>query len=305
VQDLILHHYPLSPFSQKIRTMLGYTGLPWQSVITREMPPRPMVAALAGGYRKIPVAQVGADVFCDTRTIAAEIALRSGKPELARENCAPEVQAFIDETDLDVFFACVLLAGTGKMGRKVRESMSLLDLARFMWDRIGMGLKTSVKTVSPREAKPRLLKHLAAMEQRLQQPFLFGPQPCHADFSAYHSLWFIRELAGSALGDDFPRVIAWMGRMQAFGEGTRSEIHAQQALEAARQATPRAVGEEHRSDPLIGRQVSIAPTDYGQVPTTGVLVGVTPAQWIIAREEPELGRLHLHFPRQGFALVVQ
>jgi len=96
-----------------------------------------------------------------------------------------------------------------------------------------------------------------------------------------------------------------MGRMQAFGEGTRSEIHAQQALEAARQATPRAVGEEHRSDPLIGRQVSIAPTDYGQVPTTGVLVGVTPAQWIIAREEPELGRLHLHFPRQGFALVVQ
>jgi glutathione S-transferase len=29
---LILHHYSLSPFSEKIRLMLGYAGMPWQSL---------------------------------------------------------------------------------------------------------------------------------------------------------------------------------------------------------------------------------------------------------------------------------
>jgi hypothetical protein len=49
--------------------MLGYADLSWQSCITREMPPRPLLARLAGGYRKIPVAQIGADIFCDSRVL--------------------------------------------------------------------------------------------------------------------------------------------------------------------------------------------------------------------------------------------
>ena len=89
--DLILHHYPMSPFSEKIRAMLGYSRMHWQSVLTREMPPRPLVASLAGGYRKIPVAQIGADIFCDSRTIAREIAILANQPALALENCSPEV----------------------------------------------------------------------------------------------------------------------------------------------------------------------------------------------------------------------
>lgn len=93
MNTLILHHYAMSPFSQKSRSMLGYAGLQWLSVITREMPPRPFLEHLTGGYRKIPVAQIGADIFCDTRTIATEIARLAGHPELALENCAGEVQA--------------------------------------------------------------------------------------------------------------------------------------------------------------------------------------------------------------------
>ena len=83
MQEFILYHYAMSPFSEKVRAMLGYAGLSWQSVIVREMPPRPMLSALAGGYRKVPVAQSGADVFCDSRAIADEIARLSGKPELS------------------------------------------------------------------------------------------------------------------------------------------------------------------------------------------------------------------------------
>ncbi len=303
MSSLILHHYPMSPFAQKIRSMLGYTGQSWQSVITREMPPRPMVEKLAGGYRKIPVAQIGADIFCDSRTIAAEIAALSGKPELALENGSAEQQSYVAKVDLDIFFACILAGGNKTLNRKVRQSMSFFDILRFFWDRINMGRKASVKMVGFKQARPVVMQHLADVEQRLQQDFLFGDHPTHADFSTWHSLWFIRELAESSMLAGFPKVNAWMDRMKGFGEGARTEITAQQALDIAKNATPRPIPPEHRNDPLIGKKVQIAPADYGQVPTSGTLVGSTPTQWIIARSEAGLGTLHVHFPKQGYALT--
>jgi glutathione S-transferase len=299
MSDLILHHYPMSPFSEKIRVMLGYTGLDWQSVITREMPPRPQLAILAGGYRKIPVAQIGADIFCDTRTIAAEIAALSGKPRLALEKLTTQQQGFASEVDLEVFIACAMAASTRAMGRKFRQSLSVADMARFIWDRLNFGLPV----LSLRAARQRVRLHLESLERMLKQPFLFGKQPNHADFSTYHSLWFLRDLAESSLLDDYPQTLAWMDRMQAFGHGGRREISAQQALDIAREATPRAIAAVHRKDPQIGQQVRITPSDYGQVATSGKLVGATPTRWILARDVAEVGSIHLHFPKQGFTLA--
>ena len=303
MSDLILHHYPLSPFSEKIRAMLGYAGLPWQSVLTREMPPRPQLAALAGGYRKVPVAQIGADVFCDSRSIAAEIALLSGKPELALENCPKEVQDYVSMVDLEVFLACVMTGGTPKLSQRIRESLSLPDVARFIWDRIGIGLKAKVKGAGIRGARPRVLQHLADVEARLRQDFLFGPKPNHADFSTYHSLWFIRDMGGSTLVDAYPKTLAWMERMKAFGHGQRREISAERALEIAQAARPRAIADEHRQDALIGRRCSVVPTDYGQVPTLGVLVGSTPSRWVLQREGEGGASLNVYLPKADFALA--
>ena len=52
--DLILHHYPTSPFAEKIRLVLGYKNLDWKSVIIPMIMPKPDVVALTGGYRKPP-----------------------------------------------------------------------------------------------------------------------------------------------------------------------------------------------------------------------------------------------------------
>lgn len=60
---LILHHYDASPYAEKIRLMFGLTGTRWQSLIAPVQPPRPSVDPLTGGYRRIPVAQIGADIF--------------------------------------------------------------------------------------------------------------------------------------------------------------------------------------------------------------------------------------------------
>ena len=299
---LILHHYPMSPFSEKIRAMLGYADLSWQSCITGDMPPRPLLARLAGGYRKIPVAQIGADVFCDSHIIAAEIAQLSNKPALDLDNLDAAQQAFITKVDLDLFFACLFAAGTMKLNIKVLKAMSLLDVGRFLLDRINMGRKAKVRAVSPLKAKELVIAHLADLEQRLTQDFLFGQTPTHTDFSTYHTLWFIHELAESQLLQGHPRLLKWMARMKGFGHGLVQEITESQALQAAC-AEPRPIMGEYRQDALIGQTVSIAPADYGCEPTTGTLVGVMPNRWIIARQDVELGTLHIHFPRQGYQLT--
>ena len=69
MSEIILHHYGLSPFAEKVRTALGLKGLAWRSVDVAPLPPRPLLNALTGGYRRIPVLQVGADIYCDTNVI--------------------------------------------------------------------------------------------------------------------------------------------------------------------------------------------------------------------------------------------
>jgi Glutathione S-transferase, N-terminal domain len=45
----ILHHYPGSPFAEKIRTILGFKKLAWRSVLIPIIMPKPDVVALTGG----------------------------------------------------------------------------------------------------------------------------------------------------------------------------------------------------------------------------------------------------------------
>lgn len=302
MSQLILHHYPMSPFSQKVRSMLGYAGLSWQSVQVREFPPRPHLQALAGGYRKIPVAQIGADIFCDSHLIAEEVAALSARPELRADAGDQAQQDWIRRVDYDLFFACVLAAGNKTLRRKAWDSMSLLDLLRFAVDRLGMGRSSRLPVVGLREARPIVQAHAADIESRLQQDFLFGSTPVHADFSTYHGLWMIHTLAQSSQFKAYPRLLAWLERMQAFGEGQSQPLSIAQALAAARDAEPRALDAGQLEHALLGQMVAIAPDDYGREASRGRLVGVTATRWVLARDTAGLGRVHVHFPRRGFEL---
>ena len=86
--DLILHHYPSSPFSEKIRLVLGYKKLAWKSVIIPAIMPKPDVVALTGGYRKTPFLQVGADIYCDSALICD--VLEHVQPEPTLYPAAPQ-----------------------------------------------------------------------------------------------------------------------------------------------------------------------------------------------------------------------
>ncbi len=74
--DLILHHYPTSSFSEKVRLAFGYKGLTWSSVVIPAVAPKPELTPLTGGYRRTPVLQIGADIYCDTSLILRELERR-------------------------------------------------------------------------------------------------------------------------------------------------------------------------------------------------------------------------------------
>ena len=74
--DIILHHYETSPYSEKVRLGLGLKGLAWASVEIPIIMPKPDLTALTGGYRKTPVLQIGADIYCDSQLIMRELERR-------------------------------------------------------------------------------------------------------------------------------------------------------------------------------------------------------------------------------------
>jgi len=283
--------------------MLNYAGLNWLSVIHKEMPPRPFLEPLAGNYGRIPVAQIGADVFCDSNLIAAEISHISNKPELDIAKADEEVLAFVNKVEGKIFFACVLGGGSAKLRRKIRATMSLWDIAIFFADRIKMGVTaTTENMIKLSEAKSIIFQHLEEMEALLTQRtdgFLFGDKPNIADFSAYHSFWFIRDLGECSFMDDYPYVCAWMDRVKNLGSSTVKEISGEDALEIANKAKPRDLGLTLQDGPIV----SIGPRDYRQKQTKGKLMFEDDKRWVIERENEKAGLVHIHFPKRTYKII--
>src|SRR5205814_3220419 len=81
-QAIVLHQYDISPFSEKVRVALGIKGLEWYAVEQPVIMPKPDLVPLTGGYRKIPVMQIGADIYCDSQIILRELERRWPTPSL-------------------------------------------------------------------------------------------------------------------------------------------------------------------------------------------------------------------------------
>lgn len=301
---MILHHYKVSPFAEKIRTMLGHAGLPWQSAISPAAPPRPIVDPLAGGYRRIPVAQIGADIFCDTRIISAEIADLSQLAELDSHNCSEAIQQFVANTDGPVFMAVTASAKPMHMARMVFTNFLPHEALRVIKDRTKMSKGTEFRKISRTQAKQTVSDFVSDLEAKLaQHAFLFGDKACIADFSAFHVIWFALKTQGGGVLSNAPKLKQWHKRMTAVGHGRAKKISRRSAFSAAQNSQPRDISEAQTQHELIGQQVIIQPNDYATDAVHGTLVGADQTRWILSREHAQLGTLHVHFPRQGFDIT--
>ena len=109
MHELILHHYPTSPFAEKTRLMLGFKQLSWRSVMIPPIMPKPDLTALTGGYRKTPVLQIGADIYCDSALIAQRLEAEKSTPALLPEGQTFNVAALAQWADSQVFLHAVSL----------------------------------------------------------------------------------------------------------------------------------------------------------------------------------------------------
>jgi glutathione S-transferase len=105
--DLILHHFATSPFAEKVRVALGIKQLAYESVTIPNMMPKPDLMPLTGGYRKTPVMQVGADIYCDTQLILLELEKRAAKPPLLPVGQEGEARGLTMWIDRNIFWSAV------------------------------------------------------------------------------------------------------------------------------------------------------------------------------------------------------
>ncbi len=309
-QRLILHHYNYSPYAEKIRLLLGAGSVPWYSVLSPEMPPRPNVDPLTGGYRRIPVAQLGADVFCDTAVIADEIASITNNALLGTLPDAPEVVALVERAEGDVFFAAITGASQLRVLAWLLMGFGLKGTRAFMKDRQGMMASGTVSP--PRGAAARRLfnEFLADLNTQLdQREWLSGDGMGLADAAVYHPVWFKTNIYKRPVTQQFPNVTRWYKAVSAVGQNAnntrcRTELSGTDALAIANTAVPRALPETEVDEAPIGRQVSVIPSDYARIPVQGTLVAMTNTRAVVARETADIGTVHVHFPRKGYEVNV-
>lgn len=310
-----LHHYPASPFSEKIRTLLGYLDLEWYSVETSIIMPRPLLMPLSGGYRRIPVAQIGADVYCDTKIIARALAEHAGDDTLYAAGFAATRVADAADTELFRIMAALsfrpeAIAGIMRSGGSVSGSGSGggfggVKFQDFVKDRAEYDGGANLAGMPIDVAEGALLHWLTELESSVASGFVFGEKPSIADFSVYHPLWFLRNNPVNApMIEAYPHVMRWLDRMQAFGQlGRVIPSDGEAALAEAKASEPRplepvAIG----VDAVPGDTVRVTPTDVARVPVEGELVRADAQEFALRRTTDETGVVVTHFPRTGFAL---
>lgn len=300
MSEPILHHHDPSPFAEKIRVVFGLKRLAWQSVQIPMVLPRPYLMPLTGGYRKVPVLQVGADVYCDTRLIARELDRRFPEVPVLPAGVAGLALALAAWSDRGFFDpGAALSMGLNKSMIPAEVIEDRKGFFNFMdFDR----LESDVGHMTT-----QFRANLDLVEQMLAdgRPFVLGDEPSFADIDAYFPVWMARGNIGSAAAmlEPLPRLRAWEERMRAFGNGTRRELEPAAALEIARAATPLPGQGVDPADPLglvAGERVTVTPDDYGRVPVTGELVTLALHEVAIHREVAECGDVVVHFPRIGY-----
>lgn len=307
MSELILHHYPTSLFAEKARLMLGFKGLSWRSVTIPPIMPKADLTALTGGYRKTPVLQVGADIYCDTALIARRLEQQKVSPTLYPEGQAFTVAAFAEWADSVLFKHAVSLVFQPaslavRFARVPPEAFKA-----FVADRAALFSGGSASRVPLEQALHQWPTFMARLEQQLSHSgdYLFG-EPSIADFAAAHPLWFLKQTPVTApLVDDYPQVAAWLGRVSGFGHGAFSELSSTEALDIAANAASAPLPDEVWVDPngfRAGDRVVIAATDYGVDPVAGELLFSGREELILRREDERAGVVHVHFPRLGFRI---
>jgi len=305
VSEVILHHYPASPVSEKVRVALGMKNLAWRSVEIPRVPPKPDVMPLTGGYRRTPIMQIGADIYCDSQCILRELQRRFPEPTFFPGGAGGLPWAISRWTDS--LFDTAVRVSLGANADQLPEA--------FAKDRVRLFLGPQGDLNKVKADLPHTIAQLRAqfgwMDQRVSsgRRFMLGDQPGLPDALCYYLVWFVRGRwqGGPALIAEFSGLEAWEQRVKAIGHGRPTEMTPAEAIEVARSNSPATPERSDPNDPQglkPGQRVSVVPDlDSGESPVMGVVQLVDRDSIAIQRDDPRVGTVCVHFPRVGFRVA--
>ncbi len=303
--EIILHNYPQSPVAEKVRLGLGLKQLSWKNVLIPRIPPKPDLVALTGGYRRTPVMQIGADIYCDSQCILRELERRFPEPSYFPNN-SEGLAWGMSRWGEQVFVESIKLV-LGAAGEALPEDFAR-DRGRLYF---GPDWQNNLNQFHHKLAPiiSQIRSHLDWVEQSLASTgnkFLFTDQPGLADLEIYYFVWFIRGRweSGPEFLSQFPCIQEWEQNVAAIGHGDSSDLSSQQALEISKAATTQTEIQIDQNDPqglASGMQVSIKPAvDGGEEATVGCVHTVDAKTISILREHELVGEVCVHFPRVGY-----
>jgi glutathione S-transferase len=301
--EVILHNHPISPFSEKIRLVLAYKQIPWWNVEQPVILPKPKVMPLTGGYRRTPVLQMGADIYCDTALIARRLNELKPEPSLYPAFNSAAALAIEDWADHRFFWWAIL-----PVFKEVLPSLP----PEFMDDR-----KRMLSFITPERIRadaPHALSQLEVSLDRLEatltgQEFIVGDRLSIADIACYHPLWYAvtspRMLSGISAR---MHLFKWFKRIEAIKAPATQAMDADHAIEIAKRNQPRTINPwrvKSAGSFARGVQVSVAPDDCTSEPTVGSLAHLSNEEIVILRNDDLVGEVAVHFPRLGYKIELR
>jgi glutathione S-transferase len=302
--DLILHHYWPSPFAHKIRLALGLSGVAWRSVEIPRVPPKPLLMPLTAGYRRTPVLQSGADVYCDTQNIVRALTAITHNHQLLPTDLSGKILAFTDWADGAVFNLAARVVLT-----------SALDTAppEFIQDRGGLyfgpnwtpeGLKSQLPGVIL-----QLAAHLNSIDSGLSsQGGFMSNDLSYADVTIAYLAWFIRGRWDQ--GPEFLQQFANIERIEREVHDAVREVYedlsAEDALKIAANSesqSPSGVTKQCGVMLRQGMQIAIKPqAETSDPPVVGRLRYLDRVRVSIDHHAPEVGDVVVHLPVAGYQI---
>ncbi|HYF17015.1 MAG TPA: glutathione S-transferase family protein, partial [Ramlibacter sp.] len=267
------------------------------------------LVALTGGYRRAPVLQVGADLYCDTALICDVLEHVQPEPPLYPPHLKGVARIVSQWADTTLFWAAMAYSLQPRGAAQLFADPAVAQA--FGADRKAMRTNmTQLRSADATSAYRSYLRRVAHMAD--EHDFLFGAEPCVADFSVYHSLWFTRHRT-PAMADILqatPSLLEWMERMQALGHGSFTELSPGDAITVAQRSEPLPSGRNLLVDSAfqddhgirLGSRVTIAAESFGPETTEGELVAATRTHYTLRRGAERVGTVHVHFPRIGYVL---
>jgi glutathione S-transferase len=296
--------------AEKVRVAFGIKGLSWRNVEIPRLPPKPLLTTLSGGYRRTPVMQIGADIYCDSQCILHELERRHPSPSYLPTAEAGLMLCLGRWTDGALFDLAVKIV-LGSAGDKLPQDFAEDRGRLYLGENWAEGLRRANAQL------PHLIAQLRAPLTWLNsqlgdgRSFLLGSDPSAIDAQIYHIIWFVhgRWEGGPSMLSEFPELIRWQNNVQAIGHGTASDMSPEDAIARAKAVETTAQSGVAEHDPqglTVGQSVIISPDlDGGEQPVAGKLHSADAATVAVTRTSEEAGIVCVHFPRFGYRIEIQ